>query len=49
MAEGVEDERQKLLERVSMLAEKTWNVHTTAPYAELEPVADALREKFSGL
>lgn len=49
VAEGVEDERQRLLERVSMLAEKTWNVHTTAPYAELEPVADALREKFSGL
>lgn len=45
-AEGVQDEWYKLLERVPMVAEKTWNVQDPASYEAIKPIAEELQGKF---
>ncbi len=49
VAEGVQDEWRILLERVPMLAEKTWNVQTARSYEAIEPTAGELQKKFMKL
>ena len=49
VAEGVQDEWHKLLERVPMLAEKTWNVQAAKLYEAIETTVSALQKKFMKL